>query len=75
MAVMGKIFTMVIIAELFKAFAGETITLKAKIHAPYADTAVINFAVIMKAVGSTTLADSKFIKPGTGSAEDTAGGC
>ena len=72
---MGKIFTMVIITELFKAFTGETITLKAKIHATYADTTVINFTVIMKAVGSTALADSKFIKPGTGSAEDTAGGC
>jgi len=75
MAVMGKIFTMVIIAELFKAFTGETITLKAKIHATYADTTVINFTVIMKAVGSTALADSKFIKPGTGSTEDAAGGC
>jgi|ADurb_Met_02_Slu_FD_contig_61_455902_length_2068_multi_2_in_0_out_0_3 hypothetical protein len=75
MAVMGKIFTMVIITELFKAFTGETITLKAKIHATYADTTVINFTVIMKAVGSTALADSKFIKPGTGSTEDAAGGC
>jgi len=74
MAVMGKIFTMMIIAKLFKPFTGETLTLKAKIHAPYADTAVIYFTVIMKVIDSTALADSKFIKPGTGSAENAAGG-